>query len=422
MVRISAILKRAKEGKEAKESEGKTKEKARRKTKEKVRRKTKEKVRRKTKEKVRRKTKGKAEEKRQKKPPFKPGKSEVSHKSHAEKIPQQPQSDLSNEEEPKKIEGGAEDPKILEVRISPIIAGKYKSLDKEENMKLYLAAVSSLTELKRKALADGDIGCPLIMAPMGKLINQLMLDASSVMQLMECLTTPYLYSHAINVSILSVIVGLGLGYDKVKLSELACAASLHDIGMVKFIDLANKPRKLTVDEYNEIKKHTVIGAEILKKSKDLPETAVYAALQQHERVDGSGYPYGIKGESIDPNVRIICLADVYEATTHPRAYRKKFKSSEVIQNLLEDKHAFEHNLIKVLIQKIGIFTIGSFVQLNTKEIGIVARINDGLPLRPVVNIIYDRENKKLDHTKVVDLANQHTIYIKKEVIGNGLDV
>lgn len=362
------------------------------------------------------------ENEEEKKPLSEPGKSEVSHQPPAEKIPQQPQSDLSNEEEPKKIEEGAEDPKILEVRISPIIAGKHKLLDKEENMKIYLEAVSSLMELKRKALAAGNIGCSSIMASLGKLIDQLMLDTSSVLQLMNNSTNPYLYSHAINVSILSVIVGTGLGYDKVRLSELACAASLHDIGMVKFIDLANKPRKLTVEEHNEIKKHTVIGAEILQKSKDLPETAVYAALQQHERVDGSGYPYGIKGESINPDVRIICLADVYEASTHARAYRKRFKSSEVIQTLLRDKHTFEHNLIKVLIQKIGIFTIGNFVQLNTKEIGVVARINDGLPLRPVVKIIYDRENKKLDHTKVVDLANQHTIYIKKEVIDNGLDV
>lgn len=362
------------------------------------------------------------ENEEEKKPLSEPGKSEVLHQPPAEKIPQQSQSDLSNEEEPKKIEEGAEDPKILEVRISPIIAGKYKSLDKEENMKLYLEAVSSLKELKRKALADGDIGCSSIMASLGKLIDQLMLDTSSVLQLMKNSTDPYLYSHAINVSILSVIVGTGLGYDKVRLSELACAASLHDIGMVKFIDLANKPRKLTVEEHNEIKKHTVIGAEILKKSKDLPETAVYAALQQHERKDGSGYPYGIKGESINPDVRIICLADVYEASTHARAYRKRFKSSEVIQTLLRDKHSFEHNLIKVLIQKIGIFTIGNFVQLNTKEIGVVARINDGLPMRPVVKIIYDRENKKLDHTKVVDLANQHTIYIKRELIDNGLDV
>ena len=356
------------------------------------------------------------ENEEEKKPLSESGKSEVSHQPPAEKIPQQPQSDLSNEEEPKKIEGGAEEPNIAEVRISPIIAGKYKLLGKEENMKIYLDAVYSLTEL------NGDIRCSSIMASLGKLIDQLMLDVSSVLQLMESPMNPYLYSHAINVSILSVIVGIGLGYDKVKLSELACAASLHDIGMVKFLGLVNKPRKLTDEEYNEIKKHTVIGAEILKKSKDLPETAVYAALQQHERMDGSGYPYGIKGESIDPDVRIICLADVYEATTHLRAYRKKFMSSEVIQKLLGDKHTFEHNLLKILIQKIGIFTIGSFVQLNTKEIGVVTRINDGLPMRPEVKIIYDRENKKLDHIKVVDLANQHTIYIKREVIGNGLDV
>jgi HD-GYP domain-containing protein (c-di-GMP phosphodiesterase class II) len=224
----------------------------------------------------------------------------------------------------------------------------------------------------------------------------------------------YLYGHVVNVCIISVDLGLGLGFEPSRLNELGTAGFLHDIGEIKYLDLIDKTSRLTEDEYRRVKEHPQKSVDILSRfSKELSIKIIDAVRQEHERIDGSGYPYGLKDEQINEYAKIIGLVDVYEAMMHQRTYRSKYTSLETIKNILNNKTAFEGRLIKILIERIGIFPAGTFVRLNTREIASVIKDNPKSPLRPVVNIIIDASGKKSDEPKQVDLAKNSVIYIEE---------
>lgn len=223
----------------------------------------------------------------------------------------------------------------------------------------------------------------------------------------------YLYAHALNVCIMSLEIGKVLGYGREQLLELGISSFVHDIGIVRYLDIINKNYILSKEEMNRIKDHPNVSSEILARfSKDLNISIIDAVRQEHERMDGSGYPLGLKGEDISEYARIIGLVDVYEALLHKRPHREKFTPLEAIEKILELKEAFDPRLIKILMERMGVFPVGVTVRLNTKEIGIVIKENPQLPLRPVVEVVLDASGKKLTQPKQVDLSQKPEIYIE----------
>jgi HD-GYP domain-containing protein (c-di-GMP phosphodiesterase class II) len=224
----------------------------------------------------------------------------------------------------------------------------------------------------------------------------------------------HLYGHAVNLCILVLDLGLGLGLEGQSLSDLGIAGLLHDIGEVKYLDLINKNAKLSKDEYDRVKEHPQRSAEILSKfPQEISAIIIEAVKQEHERLDGSGYPLGLKDNGIIEYARVISLADVYEAMTHQRPYRSRYTSQEAIKSILNNKNAFDCSIIKVLIERIGIFPAGTFVRLNTKEVALVVKDNPKMPLRPLVSVILDANGKKLDQPRQMDLAVHSVIYIEE---------
>ena len=223
----------------------------------------------------------------------------------------------------------------------------------------------------------------------------------------------YIFQHVVNVTIISIDLGLGLGYDKTKLAELGIVAILHDIGMVKFKDLYSQPRPLDPKESNEIRNHPKIAAEILERFKGTYQRAITAIYQSHERVDGSGYPLGLKEEAIDEYAKIIGPADMYEALVHSRPYRPEKTPYEALRIMLENKNDFGKKIMKVLIERLASpFPLGSNIKLSSGEKGRVIRRNLGYPLRPVVEIMHDNKGEKLEKSRIIDLAQCPTIHIK----------
>ncbi|TBR16414.1 HD domain-containing protein [bacterium] len=223
----------------------------------------------------------------------------------------------------------------------------------------------------------------------------------------------YLYYHAANSCIISLLVGSALGYEKAKMMDLGLAAMLHDIGIVKYTDIVNKKEVLTKEEYNKIKEHPIVSKEMLNKFGITGINIVQAVQQEHERLDGTGYPSGLKSDNVSEFAQIIGLVDVYEAMLHIRPYRSKHSPLETIKLVLNDKSAFNSRVIKIIIEKIGIFPIGTRVRLNTKETGYVIRNNGRLPLRPLVEIRYDSYGKELKQVKNIDLAENTMICIEE---------
>lgn len=223
----------------------------------------------------------------------------------------------------------------------------------------------------------------------------------------------YTFEHSVNVCILSLITGIGLGFDITRLRELGVGAMLHDIGKLCIPqEILKKPSQLTVDEFEEIKKHTVFGYEILKKSDKVSLVSAYIAFGHHERFDGSGYPLQLKNENIQLCARIAAVADVYDALTSDRVYRKKLRPNEVYEYITSlGANHFDPRVIESFVKYVTIYPIGTGVLLNTRERALVVRHNRNLPTRPLVRIIYDERMKKHAILKEIDLSEQTNIFI-----------
>lgn len=283
-----------------------------------------------------------------------------------------------------------------------------------EPEEIYQDLVALIKDVLDKGARDEPIEGKEIVAKIDRLVDQIGLAGDELMGLVVK-STPnnYLCGHSVNVCLLSIGIGLGLGYNKSRLNELGVSSLLHDVGMIKVLDIAKEPRRLTREEYEAIKKHPLYGVEILEKAKDLSKVAIYVAHEQHERMTGAGYPRGLKNDEINEYARIVGLVDAYEAMTHPRPYRKKFLPYEALKEILKDKALFDPRFMRVLIEQIGIYPVGSWAELNTDEIGKVVRLNKGFPLRPSVNVIFGPDGRKLDEVKSIDLTKHPTLYIKK---------
>lgn len=310
---------------------------------------------------------------------------------------------------------------ISEVRISPIVMKEAKVASNKESPNLYAGTASLMKEILEENKNYEFIDTKRITTWTEKIVSELSLNNEKLLPLAlieDCKDDDYLPYHSVNVCILSIEVGLGLGYSRPELIELGISALLHDVGMAEYMHLSNQPRKLTAEEYSQVEEHTVKGQEILKKNENLNEKALHVSRQHHMRLDGSGYPKAPKGETIDEYAGIVGLVDMYEAMTHHRAYRDKFLPLEAMKEILKRKKAFELRLIKILIEKIGIYPIGSLVELNTNEIAEVIKLNHSVHLNPVakVKIIRDADGKKLNKTKMLDMTACSSLYIKKVVL------
>ncbi|HYH05272.1 MAG TPA: HD-GYP domain-containing protein [Bacillota bacterium] len=141
----------------------------------------------------------------------------------------------------------------------------------------------------------------------------------------------YLYGHSVNVSVIAVKIGLKLGYNELKLSDLAIGTLFHDIGMTQIpLGILNKTAPLNTDELDQIRKHPENGFKLLKDVYGISAVAANVAYQHHERFDGTGYPRKLVGKNILEFARIVAVADVFDALTTEKVYRSAISSQEAL--------------------------------------------------------------------------------------------
>jgi HD-GYP domain-containing protein (c-di-GMP phosphodiesterase class II) len=216
----------------------------------------------------------------------------------------------------------------------------------------------------------------------------------------------YTYSHSLNVTVLSVVIGTALGLNKNTIYELSVGGLIHDTGKM-FVrkEVLNKPDKLTPEEFEEIKKHSELGYRYLCNSPDIPESSKMATLQHHEQFNGKGYPGGLSGESITPFARIISVADVYDALTSDRPYRKAMLPSDAIEYIMGGYGTmFDPKSVDALTKKVAPYPIGTCVRLSTGDVGIVVKNYETTSMRPMVRLIEDDKPT----SKYIDLSNDRT--------------
>jgi len=147
----------------------------------------------------------------------------------------------------------------------------------------------------------------------------------------------YTYSHTVNVSAMCSALGIILGFDAEQLKTLALGGLLHDIGKMKVSKaILNKPAKLTPEEFNEMKNHTIYGYKIIKEEMKLGDDIARVALEHQEKYSGLGYPSGLKGKEIHLNAQVAAICDVYDALVSERVYKKGMPSHEAIKIMLSE--------------------------------------------------------------------------------------
>lgn len=217
------------------------------------------------------------------------------------------------------------------------------------------------------------------------------------------MTDEYLYTHSINVSLLSMLIGKWLKYDYYRIKSLVSAGLLHDIGKGKISSaILNKPGALSKDEFEEIKKHSVYGFKIAETMPGISEEVLKGILMHHEREDGSGYPFGLKSDQIHDFAKILAVADIYDAMTSNRTYRDKVCPFDVIEHMERDSfETLDHRVVNVFLKNIASYYMGDFVKLSTGEIGEIVYINPYNVSKPII---------KADE-EYIDLASERQIKI-----------
>lgn len=213
----------------------------------------------------------------------------------------------------------------------------------------------------------------------------------------------YTYTHSINTAFYAMLIARWIGLDKNGVEMAIKAGVVHDVGKVHISEhIIKKQGKLTDEEFETMKKHPLYGYIILRGDNNTSEEIRKAVLMHHERTDGSGYPFGVKNDDISLYARIISIADVYDAITSDRVYKKKstpFKAFEFL--LTKGLGIFDVHMVNMFLTKLSPLYMGSKVLLSNGQVGEIVYVPPQDILNPIISV----------HNNYVDLAKEKNLKI-----------
>ena len=216
----------------------------------------------------------------------------------------------------------------------------------------------------------------------------------------------YTYDHGLNVSIYLMAFGRHIGLPQDQIRLLGTAGLLQDIGKMKLPrDVLEKKGKMTSSEYELTKSHVQIGLDMIQQSKHTSPLIHDIVAQHHERHNGSGYPKGSSGDSISMYGAIAGIADVYAAITSSRPYAQPLSPQDALSQLFSWRGSvFSERLVEEFIQAIGIFPVGSLVELNTGEVAVVVAQNRARRLKPRILLVLDHNKQAYTSPIMLDMT------------------
>ena len=219
----------------------------------------------------------------------------------------------------------------------------------------------------------------------------------------------YTFTHMVNVSILTMGQGRGLGIDGAALRQLGLAALLHDIGKVRTPpEILNKTEQLTDREFEILKRHTVDGAQILRTTPEVPALAPVVAFEHHLRADGTGYPRGVSRPELNVATMLCGISDVYDAMRSQRVYQQAFPTDRILSVLQRnDGKQFDQNLVRRFVQLVGIYPAGNLVRLDSGETAVVTKAYAPDPYRPRVKVLFAADRTPIPRPFEVNLWEGH---------------
>ena len=292
--------------------------------------------------------------------------------------------------------------------------GEYEPLEEFEEERLYNHAAATIKSIFAMTGKNRDADITAVVDTVNDILNKVMENETVMLQLTGIRDIDnYTFLHSVDVCIYSIIIGKKLGYGKEHLMTLGMGAILHDIGKCKVpIEILQKPDRLTDEEFHTMKMHTVYGYEIVKNSYQLSTKIANIAFQHHEKWNGSGYPMGISENEIDPLSRIVALADVYDALTSDRVYKKRelpHVAAEYIKN--NSGILFDPYIVDLFINSIAVYTEGTLVLLSTGEVGSVVSSGRIGGERQKVNVFSNKAGPPVLQPYIIDLNERTDVEI-----------
>lgn len=215
----------------------------------------------------------------------------------------------------------------------------------------------------------------------------------------------YLFGHSVNVAVLSILTGIAMEYNQLKLRALAAGAILHDIGKSGIDEkIIKKVKALTDQEKLIMKQHTTAGFEILRKIGGFSLLSAHVALEHHEMYDGSGYPRGMAGIEICEFARVVSIADVYDKMTTDSEGHRRLPPFQAVEIIAANKgKLYDPEVVDKFIGIIAVFPAGSEVMLNTGEKAVVVKTFKDRPTKPNIRVVENHMGEKVNNTKVINL-------------------
>lgn len=215
----------------------------------------------------------------------------------------------------------------------------------------------------------------------------------------------YAYQHAMSCAVLAVATGRQIGLPKPMLQNLALGAALFDIGRAKVPhELLLKPRRLSDEELAFVRRHVEFSVDAVSTSNSIPADVLIMIQTHHERFDGSGYPTGLSGDQIPLFGKIAGIVDCYDAITSNRPYATQVTPDEAIRMLYEWRNVdFQGALIEQFIQVVGVYPVGTIVELSDGRVGIVVAQHVEARLRPVIMILLERDKRPVQEYYEFDM-------------------
>jgi putative nucleotidyltransferase with HDIG domain len=285
----------------------------------------------------------------------------------------------------------------------------------DESRKLYYALVNFILDSFKKYKEDNRLNIPQISERIKLLIDRIKSSRDAILRYPE-FSYPaenYMYVHSVNTAILSLAIGELLKLPPHRMIELGLAAMLHDIGMLKLPDTVYlKEDPLADKEQQLVRAHTALGYKILKGFSVAEEIAL-AAEEHHERLDGSGYPKALVGDKISLYSRIIAVVCSYSAMTTRRLFKPRKDPHSAVMELLKGRNKlYDEKVIRYLIVCLSAYPLSTVVRLSDESIGRVTKTNPESPRFPFVQILLDKDGKRIEEPLLIKTAENDGLSIR----------
>ncbi|MBT8461986.1 MAG: HD domain-containing protein [Gemmatimonadetes bacterium] len=284
--------------------------------------------------------------------------------------------------------------------------------------RLYEEALTFVEETLAAVRGSGDPDVNRSRLLAEKLHTDLLRDNGLINRSLEPHESYDLASHCVNVAVLGGKIALGMVASVEDAVDVIQAGLLHDIGMATLpAEMLRKPGTWSDRELEALRQHPVAGAEIIERCAPRAEWLRRAVLQEHERAQGQGYPFGLLDRELDPIARILGVADVFEALSHPRTYRSPFTALQALERVvgMQDEY-FAPQVVSALVNEISAFPLDSYVQISTGEIGRVVATDPGNILRPRVELVWDSDWKRIEPASTLDLATRPELTVARALL------